>query len=51
MHLKHVANGRPSRWNPFCGTKNASVLKHSQPVRQVGSSMKSALIHTFERVC
>ena len=27
-HLKHVSNGRPSGWNPSCGTKNTSVLKH-----------------------
>jgi len=32
-------------------SKNPSVLKHSQAARQVGSSMKSALIHIFERVC
>ena len=35
---------------PSCGKKILVILKHSQAVRQVGSSMKSALIHALETV-
>ena len=51
MHYKHMANGRPTGWHSLLCEENGSVLKHSQALGQVGSSMKSALIHTFERVC
>ena len=51
-HYKHLANGRPRGWSYSCVVKNPSVLKHSLSARRhVGSSMKSALIHTFKRVC
>jgi len=47
LHYKHGANGRPTGWQFLLWNENGSVLKHSQAVRQVGSSMKSALIHTL----
>lgn len=51
-HYKHLANGRPWGWNSFCRAKNPSVLKHFLSARRhMGSSMKSALIHIFARVC
>ena len=42
MHLKHIANGRRPGWNPFCGTKNWIVLKHTCTAGRITLSNRGA---------